>query len=68
MEVTCGTTVDPDAGAGVEVTGGGIVDPDAGAGVEVPATIIDGAVAAAGLGGDVGCHWREGMGDSGRGG
>ena len=38
MEVTCGTTVDPDAGAGVEVTGGG----------------TEGAVAAAGLGGDVG--------------
>ena len=54
MEVTCGTTVDPDAGAGVEVTGGGTVDPDAGAGVEVPATIKEGAVAAAGLNGDVG--------------
>ena len=67
VEVTGGEVTDPAAGANVEVTGGEAADTAAGVGVEETAIIMLDAADKGGLMGDRGGHWREWMGDSGRG-
>ena len=67
VEVTGGEVADPDASAGVEVTGGEAADTAAGVGVEETAIIMLGAVDKGGPVGEEGGHWREWVGDSGRG-